>query len=190
MLAAQLSKYPAYVLPQLAVNRFLSVLRQEYHVVFAIVLGFATLSYWPPEELAGSWRPLFSLHAGTAEPLRISPPEPVVYQDLIRNALSDCTCPTGRTDPSRTINQKDVLSRHANLVKKSPSRANLAFRVLRAVINYFDNINADKEGFQLKKRPRRARRCEHVDSSATEQNEAAVALPGGLGGIGHRNAAL
>ena len=36
-----------------------------------------------PKELAGSWRPLFSLHAGTAEPLRVSPPEAVVYQDLI-----------------------------------------------------------------------------------------------------------
>jgi hypothetical protein len=34
-------------------------------------------------ELAGSWRPLFSLHAGTAEPLRVSPPEAVVYRDLL-----------------------------------------------------------------------------------------------------------
>ena len=65
------------------------------------------------------------------------------YERAVRLYLSDW-----QDRPLRDIKQKDVLSRHAQLVKKSPSRANLAFRVLRAVINYFNDINADEPGFQ------------------------------------------
>ena len=60
-------------------------------------------------ELAGSWRPLFSLHAGTAEPLRVSPPEAVVYRDLIKNSLQETTRIVGGVDTHKDLHVAAVV---------------------------------------------------------------------------------
>ncbi len=83
-LLAELPEDPPHPLSQTSVHRLLSVFRAEHNVIFAVPfhvrLAFPLshvdlLSF----ELPGSLKGDRLSHAGTAEPLRVAPPEAVAY---------------------------------------------------------------------------------------------------------------
>ncbi|WP_208617759.1 hypothetical protein, partial [Vibrio thalassae] len=66
-------------------NRFLSIFWNNHNVIFAIMFNVSLalpVSHMTSFELAGSIKEVIfpSMHAVTAEPFRVTPPEAVVYQ--------------------------------------------------------------------------------------------------------------
>lgn len=89
MLTTKVSQYFAYITPKGSINCLFPIFWDKYNMVFAIMfnvslaLPVSHMASYKTCRFKGGHFPT-TLHAVSAEPFRVTPPEAVVYQALIK----------------------------------------------------------------------------------------------------------